>query len=307
MLIEEDKILLANLKNTHNIVVEGVSDDTIAKAIHKREYIYIYYEGDNTIKKGYRTIRPFVLGKRIKKNGGNLNKVVRAWQDKGTSDSFNWPNRRENHEYHTDTDGKTKVGWRLFRLDKITSVYPTGRRFIDENGKVMIPPLYHQADKDLVDISASIDPNTKSVYSKDNDSIEKPNVRGIKTDMDKSDFKVQTGRFKQFYNVGRHKRDATSDEIEHLYNITKKVMKKSPNDYFVAINNKGDLKLVNVKNLEKFPPDAIIGDLPQLYSKFVLSKKTQPDLNKTFDKHLDDIKNKSKKEPNREIDDDISY
>jgi len=293
-MLKETKILFNKIKTFRQLLTEAVSDEPIIKAIQNYEYVYIYYEGDTTVEKGYRTIRPYVLG--VHKKSGN--KVVRAWQDKGKSDSLraDSPRKRHGHEYHTDTDGKTKAGWRLFRLDKITSIYPTGSRFVDKEGKVLIPSgtaKYKQDDADMSTIIASISPETPSKYISGIDSIEKPDVVGDK--VDKSHFNTQSKRFKQFYNVNKNKKEATANDIENLYNIAKKVMKKSPNRYVVAINNLGNFKLVDIKNKQLLPPESIVGDLSNLYSKFILSKKPVSQKDNTFFKSSLDKLNKENK------------
>ena len=73
MILNEIKIFFSNIKNLRHLLNEGVGENDIVDAIQKHEYIYIYYAGDNTIERGYRTIRPFVLGT---STAGN--KVLRA-------------------------------------------------------------------------------------------------------------------------------------------------------------------------------------------------------------------------------------
>jgi len=297
-MLNEIKILFNNIKQFRNLLTESVSDTTISDSINNHEYIYIYYEGDpetGGIARGARTVRPYVLG--VSTAG---NKVVRCWQDKGKSFSLSpqSPRRRKDHEYHIDLDGKEKAGWRLFRLDRISSLYPTGKRFVDENGKVIIPPLYNENDKQMVSIITSIKviPDDQ-LQTKDLGSIEKPDV--TKQKVDKSVFDKQTGRFKQFYNIGAKKREATSKDIENLYRIATKVMKKSVDKYLIATDNKGNFHLVDKINKDKISPEAVVGELRDLYNKFVLpNKPISSKENDFFDKIKNDleqnIKNKNK-------------
>lgn len=294
MLKEETKIFFENLFRSRRLLNEAVSDDKIANAIQNYEFIYIYYAGDDTIERGYRTVRPFVLGT---STAGN--KVVRAWQDKGKSDSLrpDSPRKRKDHEWFIDNDGKEKPGWRLFRVDKITSMYPTGKRFVDGEGKVLIPPLYNPNDKQMISIVASITPDKPdALQTKDIDSVEKPDVS--KEKISKSDFDKQTGRFKQFYKANKNKREATAQDIENLYNVAKKVMKKSPDRYIVAVDNKGDFRLVDKKNEEKLreiAPESIVGGLSNLYSKYVLAGKDRKPEEERFFKQIEDKLKKPKK------------
>lgn len=283
-MLNEIKILFNNIKSLRQLITEGVGDGDIVDAINNREYLYIYYKGDKTIERGYRTIRPFVLGT---STAGN--KVLRAWQDKGRSDSLraDSPRKRRDHEYHRDVDGKDKPGWRLFIVDNMTSVLQTGKKFVDDDGNVMIPPLYNENDKQMTSIVASISP-TKSdkIQVKDLDNIGEPDKTA--QSVSKSEFDKQTSRFKQFYNVGAKKRDATARDIEKLYNVAKKVMKKSPDMYIVVINNRGEFRLMNKKQEEKLPPEAVVGKLTNLYDKLVRpTKPAAPEREKFFK----DIKN----------------
>jgi hypothetical protein len=292
MILNEIKIFFSNIKNLRHLLKEGVGENDIVNAIQKHEYIYIYYAGDNTIERGYRTIRPFVLGT---STAGN--KVLRAWQDKGKSDSLraDSPRKRPNHEYHRDNDGKEKAGWRLFIVDKISSAYPTGKRFVDEDGNVMIPPLYNQNDKQMTNIIASVSPKEpKSVQTKGLGKVAAPSV--VATKVDKSQFDTQTNKFKKFYNAGKQKRDATAKDIQNLYDVAKRVMKKSPDRYLVAIDKKGDFNLVDIAQKDKLPPEAIVGKLTNLYDKLVRTAKTTVPAEQSFIKQQKD--SVMKKQPN---------
>ena len=292
MILNEIKIFFSNIKNLRHLLNEGVGENDIVNAIQKHEYIYIYYAGDNTIERGYRTIRPFVLGT---STAGN--KVLRAWQDKGKSDSLraDSPRKRPNHEYHRDNDGKEKAGWRLFIVDKISSAYPTGKRFVDEDGNVMIPPLYNQNDKQMTNIIASVSPKEpKSVQTKGLGKVAAPSV--VATKVDKSQFDTQTNKFKKFYNAGKQKRDATAKDIQNLYDVAKRVMKKSPDRYLVAIDKKGDFNLVDIAQKDKLPPEAIVGKLTNLYDKLVRTAKTTVPAEQSFIKQQKD--SVMKKQPN---------
>ena len=171
---EETKILFENIKNFRHLITEAVSDADMAKYINNHEHILIYYQGDETTASGKRAIRPYVLG--TNKSG---NKVIRAWEDNGASWHFsNKPTRPSNnpnmtdsdkHDYWTDEKG-VKPGWRMFRLDKIQQVYPTGQKFNDENGLVMIPAGYHEGgDKDMVSIDAYVSTKTEPDFEQQYD------------------------------------------------------------------------------------------------------------------------------------------
>ena len=92
MSIREEHIIKKNIK-TLRVLNEHVNRYDIIDAIKNRDIIKIYYQGDNTVDRGYRTIEPHVLGRTItqtkseksESNAGNM--VVRAWQQAGASDT----------------------------------------------------------------------------------------------------------------------------------------------------------------------------------------------------------------------------
>ena len=101
-MLVEAKIIFDKIKGLRHLLNEGVGEKDITDAIDNREYLYIYYNGDDNVEKGYRTIKPMVLGKT---GAGHL--VLRAWQDKGRSQSLGVNAKRTprvNHEKWTDND-----------------------------------------------------------------------------------------------------------------------------------------------------------------------------------------------------------
>ena len=90
------------------LICEIASIDGVVDAIKKRQIVIIYYDGDEPGGRGIRQIEPVCLG--VSKAG---NKILRAWDDEGAS--------------HTAYKGEQPLpGWRIFRLDKILSIKPTG-------------------------------------------------------------------------------------------------------------------------------------------------------------------------------------
>ena len=90
------------------LICEIASIDGVVDAIKKRQIVIIYYDGDEPGGRGLRQIEPVCLG--TSKAG---NKILRAWDDEGAS--------------HTAYKGEQPLpGWRIFRLDKILSIKPTG-------------------------------------------------------------------------------------------------------------------------------------------------------------------------------------
>ena len=94
-----------------SLITEVASIDSISSAIKGNQVCVIYYDGDEPGGKGLRLIEPVCLG--TTKAG---NKAVRAYDIEGAS--------------HTHYIGKQILpGWRIFRLDKIMSLNPTGELF----------------------------------------------------------------------------------------------------------------------------------------------------------------------------------
>jgi predicted DNA-binding transcriptional regulator YafY len=91
-----------------SLLTEIASLETVQDAIKRRQVCIINYDGDEPGGKGVREVEPVALGK---SKAGNL--VMRAWDKEGAS--------------HTGFKGEQPLpSWRLFRLDKILSMKPTG-------------------------------------------------------------------------------------------------------------------------------------------------------------------------------------
>jgi hypothetical protein len=269
-MINEIKLLFDGIGHFRQLLKEGVGDATIVDAINDAKYLYIYYAGDKTTLKGYRTIRPFVLGT---STAGN--KVLRAWQENGSSDSYAGltGRKREDHEYHFDNKGKMKPGWRLFNVKYITSALPTGKKFSTEESK--LPPLYNPNDKQIPSIIASIKVGGSNVQSKGLDTITEPDV--ISQKVDTSFFDRQGNKFQQFFKAGKKTKEVTADEIEHLYGVNAQMRRKSPRNLIVVANEKGDFVLKDIADTPKLPEDSIVGNLYDLYQKLVVSKQNVHD------------------------------
>jgi hypothetical protein len=111
------------------LILEIASIESVVDSIKRKQVIVLYYTGDAPGGDGLRTIEPVCLG--VSKAG---NKVLRAWDYEGAS--------------HTATLGTQPLpGWRLFRLDKITSYKPNGQVFNE-----MRPKFNPNGDKSMVSI-----------------------------------------------------------------------------------------------------------------------------------------------------------
>lgn len=96
---------------TKSLILEIASIESVVDAIKKKDRLIIYYDGDEPGGRGLREIEPVCFG--YSKAG---NAVLRAWDIEGSS--------------HRDYLGiRPLPSWRLFRLDKILSLKPTGETF----------------------------------------------------------------------------------------------------------------------------------------------------------------------------------
>jgi len=118
--------LLGTLKG---LLVERAAIGDLVDAVKKRKKLIIYYDGDEPGGKGLREIEPVCIGT-SKRN----NKVLRAWDIEGSS--------------HTGFKGEQPLpGWRLFRLDKILSIKPTGEIYNE------VRPGYNlNGDKSMISV-----------------------------------------------------------------------------------------------------------------------------------------------------------
>ncbi len=111
------------------LITEIASIETVVDCIKDKKKCVIYYDGDEPGGRGLREIEPVCLG-----NSKAGNKVLRAWDMEGAS-----------HRGYLGT--KPLPGWRLFRLDKILSIKPTGENFTE-----MRPNFNPNGDKSMTSI-----------------------------------------------------------------------------------------------------------------------------------------------------------
>lgn len=187
---------------------EWVSRDKIADAIQNKDVAYIYYAGDDTVNKGYRTIEPFVLGR---SKAGNL--VLRAWQQAGATDRGNNPTRKNDEV----------PGWRLFRVDGITSLVKSLRKFeTDPSYMATNRPKYNPKDSQMVEIIAAIEPAVKGQDTvSGNTSITKPDVSITQPS---GFFKNQADKFRNFF---RKPGDFSSGWIESQKRAFKELINRN--------------------------------------------------------------------------------
>lgn len=117
------------LETFKGLLVEVASKESIVNAIKKRQVCVIYYQGDEPGGNGLRTIEPVCFG--TSKAG---NPVLRAWDFEGAS-------------HRAYLGEKPLPDWRMFRVDKITMLKPTGETFNE-----MRPKYNPNGDKSMTQV-----------------------------------------------------------------------------------------------------------------------------------------------------------
>ena len=282
-MINEVKILFNNIKNFRNLLTERVGQDVIIKSIQNHEWVYLYYnagdeEGKNAT--GYRTVRPYVLGTN---RAGNT--VLRAWQD-NPKNSWHFDNRAtrndsQGHDYWSDSEG-AKPGWRMFNVDKISKIYPTGKKFNDENGLPMIPAGYHEGgDDDMTSIIAYVSTKTEPDFDYKYDKTIQPDEIS-KGDQDKA-------KWDSIRRGNKNSKQITADDVIKLRDVASRIHKTAHGNYLVVIDDRQNFQLMLAKDKVKqnIPDTAIVGSLPYLYDSLV--KQNAP----ADDKFFNDTKNRT--------------
>ena len=212
--MKDGKYIIDNNDVKHQVkklrLTEWVSRDNVFDAIKNKDVVFIYYAGDETVNKGYRTIEPYVLGR---SKADNL--VLRAWQQNGATDRGNSP-KRKNDEI---------PGWRLFRLDGITSLVKTLRKFdTDPSFLSTNRPGYNPKDSQMSEIMIAVEPNAIGQTGVGTTSIKKPDVQISQGD---GFFKNQADKFRNFF---RKPADFSASWIENQKRIFRELLKKKTNN-----------------------------------------------------------------------------
>ena len=254
-MLNEAKILRDKIEK-FRLLNEWVSRNDVIESIQKRHVIYIYYSGDDTVNKGYRTIEPYTLG--VHKNTGNL--VLRAWQQAGASDTPT-PNPKN--------DGI--AGWRMFRLDGITSYVDTQKVFPKQkdNWRQGYVPYKTPVDKHMSAIIATV--QMKDIES---DDISKSDIENKMNKM--SIFDPQAKKFNKFYQSDANQEAIKNQKISDLYHIIKQ-RKENPSDFIVYQRDDGSLWYKKKNTAGSIPQDRVVGDLNNLFRQASGLKKFKVD------------------------------
>lgn len=258
-MLNEIKIFFNNIKHFRQpqLLTEGVSDKLLVDAINNYRYLHIYYDGDDSNAKGWRVIKPCRLGLLQSKTDNNGTLALRAWQDRGDSESWKYGDskgrHRDTHEYWSEEGGDP--GWRLFLVHNITKAYPTGRRFVDKDGNPEIPPAYKETDKFIPTAIAKIS-ISKMPEKKPLGTVVAPAVltKGEKP-------KVAKGKL-------------TKDTVQGLYNYAMNILKEPINSFVVTIDDLGNYRLRKATRQKLPANEKLVGDLGGLYYKYVKPPKT---------------------------------
>ena len=99
------------IDSVKSLITEIASLNDIQNSIRNKTVMTIFYDGDEPVGRGLRTIEPVCVGY---SKAGNM--VLRGWDLTGAS--------------HTAYKGEQPLpSWRLFRVDKIFTYKPTGDNF----------------------------------------------------------------------------------------------------------------------------------------------------------------------------------
>jgi hypothetical protein len=270
-MLSEVKIFFENLTHFRQLLNEGVGNGSIIDAIEKHKIVHIYYAGDNTIMKGYRTIKPYVLGtSKSEEAQTKPYNLLRAWETAGSSDS---------QKRYYNQKGKSEFGWRLFRVDKITSFLPTGEFYSTEESKFPDVEAYNPNDSQMGSI-------IKAVEIVGDEPRTTQRGATIAQKVQPSAFDGQKEKFQRFSKVAKRQREATADEIQNLWGMVNQMRSRGSREkYWVAQDEHGHMVLKTEKQLQNIDPDSVVGNLKDLYIKLVKPNERTDD---SFFKRVED-------------------
>ena len=81
--------------------------------------------------------------------------------------------------------------------------------------------------------------------------------------------KQKMPRWDKYKDANKNNRQITKADVLGLNDIAKKVMKKPISDFFVAIDNKNNYNLQDIRTKGKFPQNAYVDDLVNLNKNLV--------------------------------------
>ena len=167
---------------------------------------------------------------------------------------------------------------------------PTGEKF-NPVDYFNVDGVTYRPDDAAINVELAIQKDTGVPYkATGTDSVDEPTVTA--TEVPPSTFDTQYSKFKQFFKPAMQKtRQITKDEVEELMKMVQQYRKKSPGDYFVIQNEKGDMVLKTPRGIEidNIPDQAVVGNLKDLYNKLVVPYRPKQD--KLYKQAQDQLKN----------------
>lgn len=247
-MLNENHLIKDNIKSLR-LLTESVDQKSIVDAIEGGDIMYIYYQGDDTTNRGYRTIEPYTLG--THKTTGNL--LLRAWQQAGASDT------KHSRPDKWNVGGMDKGGWRLFNVGGISSFMPVSGNNGKFNDKVTPRPNYNPNDSELNIIATYSTTGIDKTNVKGGDSIDDPNFKSKES----SAFDNQVAALKDFgidSNDFQYKKNLTD-----LFGRVKFSRKQNPENYIVTIKPDGQLEYKTKNWEERLDPQNVVGNLATLF------------------------------------------
>jgi len=291
--MEETKFIREIHKTLKKQVLnEYVDKNLIKNAIENKRVIQIYYNGDHTVKAGYRTIEPYLLGVTSGKTGGG-NVAVRAWQQAGDSDlgtTNRWRARAKNHD-------KDEIpGWRLFRIDGIKQAIPLSNKF-GKGG--ILRDGYKANDKGMTRIFARVNFGDNAQYDEyGKGSIDDPNV----TITQDGDFRNDSA-WERFHKEPENEVEKIKGRIKDFGEIISLKRHENLKNYVLMKDrDMDDYKIVSqkaaAKNLRgKYPPEDIVGNMKQLVDDYVVgSQEVDTSLFSNAERDVQQASDKKQKE-----------
>jgi hypothetical protein len=143
---------------------------------------------------------------------------------------------------------------------------PTGQIFSTDPQKFPDIKSYNPDDSQMTGIVAAVQidsgkPQTNVVGNTTAQKIEPEQP---------SAFAGQKDKFRKFSNVARKQRDITADEIQHLWGMVNQMRAGgSRAKYWVVSTENGDMVLKTENQLKDVDPNAVVGNLKDLYIRLV--------------------------------------
>ena len=267
-MLNENHLIKDNIKN-FRLLTESVDQKSIIDAIEGKDIMYIYYQGDDTTNRGYRTIEPYALGSH--KTSGNM--LLRAWQQAGASDT------KRTRPDKWNSGGLNKGGWRLFNVEGISSFMPTNKKF----KKDVKTEKFNPNDSALNVIAAYSDEEIPQNDMKGQDSIEEPNFQS----REGSAFDNQAAGLKSFgqdSNDFQYKKNLTD-----IFGRVKFSRKQNPANYIVTVNQNGQLEYKTKNWEERLDPQSVVGNLDDLFKDVAGLQDTKRVSQGAFEKFQNDL------------------